>query len=119
MDRVVPNSIRFGRVPPIRRCPVMKLLTLTVVAVAVSLLTCGTFAEDDPAAEPAGAKGPADAPAPAEPDRAALEKQFAQTMSGATLVGHFTVEGRGNGSPKEDRYTIQRVTKQSGDKWLF
>ena len=52
------------------------------------------------------------------PDRAQLEKRFAETMSGAMLVGHFSVEGR-SGEPKEERYTIQKVTKQQGDTWLF
>ena len=52
------------------------------------------------------------------PDRAQLEKEFAETMSGATLVGHFSLDGRA-GEPREERYTIQRVTKQQGDTWLF
>ena len=52
------------------------------------------------------------------PDRAQLEKEFAETMSGSVLVGHFSMDGRA-GEPKEERYTIQRVTKQQGDTWLF
>lgn len=75
-------------------------------------------------------KRPVDAQEPAKPSpaadkvpsRAELEKRFAATMSGATLVGHFTAERGGGdrgGEPKEERYTIQRVTKQQGDTWLF
>ena len=69
-------------------------------------------------------KSPDNAPAPpkAEPklDQAELEKQFEQSMSGATLVGRFSIEG-GNrgGEPKEDRYQIVKVTKMRGDYWLF
>ena len=53
-------------------------------------------------------------------DQAELDKQFEQTMSGATLVGRFTVEGRGGGrEPGEDRYHINKVTKMAGDYWMF
>lgn len=54
-------------------------------------------------------------------DRVALEKQFEQTMSGAVLVGRFSDAARPDAAPKEDRYTIQRVSKIDGDgeRWLF
>lgn len=73
---------------------------------------------------PAPADAPRKAPADAEPDRAKLEEQFEKTMSGATLVGHFTVERPGQnggkaGEPKEERYTLTKVSKAQGDKWLF
>ena len=67
-----------------------------------------------PAAQPA-----ADAAA-AELEQSTLEKQFAESLSGATLVGHFT-----NGSQekrtelKEERYTLSKVSKLRGDYWLF
>ena len=69
------------------------------------------------------ARGQTD-PAPATrpvPDRAALEKRFESTMSGAVLVGHFTDRSRPNAAPREERYTIQRVSKIEGDddRWLF
>src|SRR5215212_1061217 len=56
-----------------------------------------------------------------------LEKQFAENLSGATLVGKFTEEraARPNaprpdaGQPKEDRYTLTKVQKLYGDNWLF
>lgn len=66
-----------------------------------------------------------DAPPPKVPEpkpgQAQLDKQFEQTMSGATLVGRFSVEGRGAGGrePKEERYDIIKVTKMRGDYWLF
>jgi len=55
----------------------------------------------------------------AEPDRAALEKQFAETMSGATLVGSFTVTGGEKTELKEERYTLGEVKKLNDDFWLF
>jgi len=52
-----------------------------------------------------------------DPDRAALEKQFEETMSGATLVGHFTRGDRPGLT--EEKYTVQKVSKLAGDTWLF
>ena len=50
-----------------------------------------------------------------------LEKKFEKTMSGATLVGRFTIEGQGNDDkpPAEERYVISKVTKIGEDRWLF
>ena len=59
---------------------------------------------------------PADAPEDAA--RAKLEAQFEQTMSGATLVGFFTMEGSDE-PPRDEKYTINKVTKMKGDLWLF
>ena len=60
---------------------------------------------------------------PAQPptDQGELEKQFEQRMSGAVLVGRFTDSARPDAPPREERYTIQRVSKVegSGDRWLF
>ena len=50
-------------------------------------------------------------------NRAALEKQFAESLSGATLEGHYTM-GR-DGKLREDKYTIQKVSKIGGNLWLF
>lgn len=49
-----------------------------------------------------------------------LEKKFEKQMSGATLVGHFTVDGKTNGKPpREERYEIASVKKLDGDQWLI
>ena len=57
-----------------------------------------------------------------------LEKRFAETMSGATMVGNFNagsmkpVEGADGEKPKplkEDRYTLGKVAKLKDDYWLF
>lgn len=49
-----------------------------------------------------------------------LEKKFTQQMSGATLVGHFTVDGKSNDKPpRVERYEIASAKKISGDQWLI
>ena len=78
------------------------------VAVAIGLCVVGACsfasAEEDKAAA----------------DRAALEKKFEQTLSGATLVGHFTLTGKEDAkSRKKERYTISSVRKIKDDLWLF
>jgi hypothetical protein len=72
-----------------------------------ALLLCATGA--------IGAEGPLTK----VPDRDALEKTFEQTMSGATLVGHFTVTGKEDKALKEEKYTISSVKKVGDDLWLF
>jgi hypothetical protein len=64
--------------------------------------------------------------AAAAPSREELEKKFAETMSGATLVGNFTVVGMPGDKPlKEDRYTLGKVSKiknesnPNSDLWSF
>ena len=54
-----------------------------------------------------------------EPDKAALEKAFVKAMTNVTLVGHFTIEGENNDKLREERYTIDKVTKANGDYWIF
>ena len=92
----------------------MKMPTVMIAALLMSL---------SPVVAQEAAKAPVDAEPKAEvkPDQAELDKQFEKTMSGATMVGRFTMEGRGGGGrePKEDRYQINKVTKMKGDYWLF
>ncbi|MDF1745926.1 MAG: hypothetical protein P1V19_19665 [Gimesia sp.] len=48
------------------------------------------------------------------------EKKFEQQMAGATLVGHFTVDGKQNGkAPRVERYEIASAKKLNGDQWLL
>jgi hypothetical protein len=47
-----------------------------------------------------------------------LEKQFEQMMTGAALVGRSTLDGK-DGLSGEERYSIDRVAKLSGDVWMF
>jgi hypothetical protein len=56
-------------------------------------------------------------PAPTQEE---LEKQFAETMSGATLVGRFTTNGQKEDElPKVDRYTLGKVYKLPNGLWSF
>lgn len=59
------------------------------------------------------------------PDRATLEKQFADSLTGATLVGTWQMTGKdgltGNEpltEPKPDEYVIAGVTKAGEDLWI-
>jgi hypothetical protein len=57
-------------------------------------------------------------PAPAKPlDKAALEKQFTELLSGCTLVGHYTEGAEKN--EHEDHYSITKISKLKDDLWLF
>ncbi len=49
------------------------------------------------------------------------EQQFEKMLSGATLVGHFTVTGKPTSELSEERYTISKVSKLAGkeDTWRF
>lgn len=55
------------------------------------------------------------------PNKAELEKQFAETLSGATLVGNFTIVGMATDKPlKDERYTLGKVSKlKADDYWSF
>jgi hypothetical protein len=58
---------------------------------------------------------------PAKPDKAALEKQFAEKMSGAKMVGYWSLWGKED-KPASDSYTLGKVSKVEGDKedkWTF
>ena len=48
------------------------------------------------------------------------EQRFQEMLSGVTLTGHFTVTGHEDSSTlRKEKYTIAKVTKMSGDYWLF
>lgn len=84
------------------------LFATPLVAVAFALASLS-------AAEPETKSSPAKAP-----DRAALEKEFAESMSGATLVGYFTTNGKESEQGlKEEKYRLKSVKKLQGDFWLF
>ena len=59
---------------------------------------------------------------PAKPSKSVdmneAETAFAKLMTGAELVGSFTIDGR-TGIPKEDRYTIARAEKVKDGKWMI
>ena len=55
---------------------------------------------------------------PAARDAATLEKEFAEKLSGAALVGTFSIQGR-KSAPKEERYEIASVKKLQDHDWLI
>ena len=87
-----------------------KLSTIGFVSVAVIALACSALRAADPEPAKEGEKAAA--------DRAALEKQFEQLLSGATLSGSYT-SGKKDANLKQDKYTIEKVSKVAGDLWLF
>jgi hypothetical protein len=54
---------------------------------------------------------------PAKPDQAALEEAFAAKLTGATLVGTFTTDGREGAKP--DRYRMVSAKKVKDNDWIF
>ena len=57
---------------------------------------------------------------PTIPKQEELEQRFQEALSGATLAGHYTVSGAKNGAlPKEEKYTIAKVSKLKDDLWIF
>ena len=48
-----------------------------------------------------------------------LERQFTARMRNVTLIGSFTVDGREDRTPREDRYQIESVRKVGDDVWQF
>lgn len=49
-----------------------------------------------------------------------LERDFEQTLSGSVLTGRFTVSDAPKDAPlKEEKYTLERVSKLAGSTWLF
>jgi hypothetical protein len=72
----------------------------------------------------AGATAFAQAPATdAERDAAAEQSkrvaELEKSLSGCTLVGHFTVTGREEMTPREERYELASVKHLEGDMWLI
>lgn len=87
----------------------MKIISLWVVGLTLVLVSTATPAPEQETGAKAG-----------EPaaDRATLEKELAERLSNARMVGFYMIEGQ-NGPPQQDSYTLGKVQKGEGDKWLF
>ena len=98
--------------------PTPTRITLPLILALALSCPAAAFGAD----KPAGAKTPAATAKPGaatpDPAREKLEKEFAAKLTGAVLVGHFTVEGEDK-PPAEERYEINKVSKLTGDMWLF
>jgi hypothetical protein len=55
----------------------------------------------------------------ADVQQAELEKQFEEMMTGATLEGSFTINGREDEPLRKEKYTISSVTKLPGGYWTI
>lgn len=88
----------------------LAILTLPI-ALAAQQTAPPVSADDDP---------PASAAPSAPSDREAHYKKFAETMSGAKLIGNFTIDGAADGKLIEEEYTIVKAEKMpKGDYWLI
>ncbi len=74
--------------------------TITVFGATGLVVLCGLLCAEDAA----------------PPDRDALEKAFIERLSGAALVGTFSVDGQPGA--KAERYEIDSVKKHKGDDWV-
>lgn len=90
----------------------MKPTRCIAIVAAVALGLTGLYAQDKPPAKEAGEQ---------VLDQEQLEKQFEETMSGASLVGYFTTDGKEqNQGLKEEKYQLKVVEKlDEKDLWKF
>jgi hypothetical protein len=92
-------------------------MKITASALAITLVCAFSLVARAQGQEPA--KQPAAKPEASVPDQATLDKQFEETLSGATLDGAFTLGGDEDRAPRREKYTISKVSKLQNDYWLF
>jgi hypothetical protein len=84
------------------------------IALACFILPFAAAAQEKPTPKP-----PADA-AKEMPDQAELFKKFGENMSGAKLVGNFTIDGMPTDKMVKEEYHIVSASKMpNGDYWLI
>jgi hypothetical protein len=84
-----------------------------LAVIVLSLFVSESRGEDEPKAAPIN---------PVEVDQAALDKKFAEKLSGAVFAGRYSVTVGGKETPAEmEKYTISRVSKlkDKDDYWVF
>lgn len=60
------------------------------------------------------------APLAAQKSQADLEREFSELLSGANLVGQFTIITPAGESPMQpDSYSISKISKMEDGRWLF
>jgi hypothetical protein len=80
----------------------------------------GRAQDEKPTSDAQPAPPQAEAPADEVPDRDELRKALSEALTGATLVGYFTVDGdAADKPPKPDRYTLTSVVPGKGDYFTF
>ncbi|NQV27303.1 MAG: hypothetical protein HQ518_23395 [Rhodopirellula sp.] len=99
--------------------------TLLLLVLASSSLRAQDGNDPKPALEPAKTEEAADNKAQqlAADAHQAAEARFSTLLTGATLVGNFTIDSDGPVDPtqllKPDRYELATVNKVKDDVWLF
>jgi hypothetical protein len=67
-----------------------------------------------------GSWQPIAAAEPTPASRESLEAEFVRSLTGAVLVGSFTLTGQeADGKVRPDKYTITKVEKKEGNSWLI
>lgn len=89
---------------------IARLLPLLLAA----LLPAAVSVAAAPAADDAK---PSTRPAAVAKDQAALEREFAELLTNASLTGSFST--RDGGPPRKDSYTILKAAKADGDLWAI
>jgi len=91
----------------------------SLIVIALGILSNVCRAADEPkSAAPARSESQVAVPL----DQAALEKKFAEDLSGVVFTGSYSVTTGGKEKPAEmEKYTITRVSKvkDKEDSWLF
>lgn len=101
----------------------MNSILLLALAMFAFVLGQNSFAQD--ASKPASPTAPKDAGASASAEKPkmtqeALEADFKATLTKATFKGRWCSTKEGQlGAEKEDKYTIQSITKIGGEIWLI
>ena len=54
-----------------------------------------------------------------KPNREELEKAFSEKMTGAVLVGNYSVVGKETKPANPERYELKKVSKFADDLWTF
>jgi hypothetical protein len=91
---------------------IIRTAALAVVAIAWSFAAPPVIAQE----------ATAPTATPIEKDAAEQTKRIAElekSLSGAVLVGHFTVTGRSSGDKHEERYELGEVKHLQGDMWMI
>ena len=101
----------------------MKKLTAIAMVVLLPLLTALLSAQEEDQTKTDSESAVPENPVADDGARAAAEQAFAKLLTGATLVGNFTVDSDEPVDPtkllKPDRYELATVNRVKDDIWLF
>src|SRR5688572_24861729 len=93
----------------------MSRIAASLLSVAFTMTAAPLAYAADAPAKPA--EKTAEKPAEKPKDQATLDKEFAELLTGATLVGSYNASDEP--AAKEDRYDIIRAVKGEGEDWVI